>query len=55
MTGMMPDTELLMIPDAGHLPWLDDPVLTADLTREFLGRGSGARPADLGQITGAER
>lgn len=36
VTAMMPDAELVMMPDAGHLPWLDDPKLTAARTREFL-------------------
>ena len=32
----MPDAALTMVPDAGHLPWLDDPVGAATATSTFL-------------------
>lgn len=32
----MPDAELVMLPDSGHLPWLDDPAHTAKATQSFL-------------------
>ena len=35
----MPDASLVMFPDQGHLPWLDDPVDHARYTREFLTTG----------------
>jgi pimeloyl-ACP methyl ester carboxylesterase len=36
VAAMMPDADLVMMPEAGHLPWLDDPRFTAARTREFL-------------------
>ncbi|MFQ5524584.1 MAG: alpha/beta fold hydrolase [Acidimicrobiia bacterium] len=36
VAGHMPDAELVMIPKAGHLPWLDVPELAAAKTAEFL-------------------
>jgi 2-hydroxy-6-oxonona-2,4-dienedioate hydrolase len=35
-TGAMPNVTLKMIPDAGHLPWLDDPAGIASDTMAFL-------------------
>jgi 2-hydroxy-6-oxonona-2,4-dienedioate hydrolase len=32
----MPDAELEMLPDAGHLPWLDDPERAAATVQRFL-------------------
>jgi pimeloyl-ACP methyl ester carboxylesterase len=37
MAATMPNAELQMVPDAGHLPWLDDPQVSAQATSEFLG------------------
>lgn len=36
-SGLLPDSELVTMPEAGHLPWLDDPAFTAYRTTEFLG------------------
>jgi pimeloyl-ACP methyl ester carboxylesterase len=36
VTSTMPDARLRMIPDAGHLPWLDDPEGAASATKTFL-------------------
>ena len=36
VTGLLPDAELVMVPDAGHLPWLDDPAFVASTTAAFL-------------------
>jgi 2-hydroxy-6-oxonona-2,4-dienedioate hydrolase len=36
MVSCMPEADLVLIPDAGHLPWLDDPRHVAELTRAFL-------------------
>ena len=36
MKGAMPDATLRMVPDAGHLPWLDDPAGIASETMAFL-------------------
>lgn len=55
VTEMMPDAELIMIPQAGHLPWLDDPELTAERTREFLDRASDVPAEDHDQIKGLRR
>ena len=32
----MPDADLVMLPDSGHLPWLGNPTGVAAMTREFL-------------------
>ena len=44
LTRLMPDAELVPMPAAGHLPWLDDPALAAATVRSFL---SGAHPEHL--------
>jgi 2-hydroxy-6-oxonona-2,4-dienedioate hydrolase len=36
LAEMLPDAELHLLADAGHLPWLDDPVRCAELTAAFL-------------------
>lgn len=36
VVSLMPDAELRMIPDAGHLPWLDDPIGMAGATAGFF-------------------
>jgi pimeloyl-ACP methyl ester carboxylesterase len=43
----MPDAQLVMMPDAGHLPWLDDPAFAADSIRSFF--TSGVRRPDVQQ------
>jgi pimeloyl-ACP methyl ester carboxylesterase len=43
LVGAMPDAELTMVPDAGHLPWLDDPEGAARATMAFLGAEVGTR------------
>ena len=34
--GMMPNAELRMFPDQGHLPWLDDPEVHGEATAAWL-------------------
>jgi pimeloyl-ACP methyl ester carboxylesterase len=36
LVEVMPDAQLTMVPDAGHLPWLDDPAAAAAATTTFL-------------------
>jgi pimeloyl-ACP methyl ester carboxylesterase len=36
IAGLLPDADLVMMPGAGHLPWLDDPVFVAGATSTFL-------------------
>ena len=36
LVEVMPDAQLTMVPHAGHLPWLDDPVGAAAATATFL-------------------
>jgi 2-hydroxy-6-oxonona-2,4-dienedioate hydrolase len=43
VVAAMPDARLEMLPDAGHLPWLDDADRAADAVTTFLAAGS-ARP-----------
>lgn len=38
VSGLVPGAELVMLPAAGHLPWLDDPALVAARTAAFLTR-----------------
>jgi pimeloyl-ACP methyl ester carboxylesterase len=40
VTGPMPDVELVMLPHAGHLPWLDDPSGIAARVQAFLTAGA---------------
>lgn len=37
-SGAMPRAELVMMPNAGHLPWLDEPKWVAEQTAAFLTR-----------------
>jgi pimeloyl-ACP methyl ester carboxylesterase len=36
VTGLIPNAHLVMLPDSGHLPWLDDPSYAARATEAFL-------------------
>lgn len=36
ISGLMANAELVMMSDAGHLPWLDAPSFTAEATEAFL-------------------
>ena len=36
LVDVMPDAKLTMVPDAGHLPWLDDAAAAAAATTAFL-------------------
>lgn len=36
LTRVLPHAQLEMVPEAGHLPWLDDPARAARATVEFL-------------------
>jgi pimeloyl-ACP methyl ester carboxylesterase len=38
MAAVMPKADLKMVEGAGHLPWIDDPLASAQATSEFLGR-----------------
>jgi len=40
VVGVMSNASLEMVPDSGHLPWLDEPELVARSTRTFLLAGS---------------
>lgn len=37
VAGLLPDADLVMLPDAGHLPWLDAPDVVARAMMAFLG------------------
>ncbi len=41
ITGWMPHAELVMLPDAGHLPWMDEPKYVAEATARFLREETG--------------
>jgi 2-hydroxy-6-oxonona-2,4-dienedioate hydrolase len=36
LVDLLPDAQLTMVPQAGHLPWLDDPEAAAEATSAFL-------------------
>jgi pimeloyl-ACP methyl ester carboxylesterase len=40
LVGLLPDAVLDLVPDGGHLPWLDDPVRSAATVIAFLGEAS---------------
>lgn len=50
VVGVMPNATVEMIPDSGHLPWLDDPGYIADQTMAFLDRVDQA-PIDEGALS----
>ena len=39
VVSSMPAAELVMMPDSGHLPWLDDPRFAAKATKTFIESG----------------
>lgn len=43
----MPDAELVMVPNSGHLPWIDDPAAIARRTAMFLATVPGDAPSRL--------
>lgn len=45
VSGLMPNARLIMMPDSGHLPWLDDPVFVAGRAAAFLREVPGNRPS----------
>lgn len=44
LAAMMPDADVEMIPEAGHLPWLDVPAELARKTMAFLAEGRRRAP-----------
>ena len=48
VVSRMPNAELVMIPDFGHLPWLDDPLSIARQTLDWLAVETVQPPADTG-------
>lgn len=55
VSGMIPHVDLVMIPDVGHLPWLDAPELIAAHTSQYLARSSVGSIERQNQTSGAER
>lgn len=43
LLALLPDATLDLVPEAGHLPWLDDPVRSAAVVSAFLGYASTPR------------
>lgn len=54
VTGLLPEAELVMMPDCGHLPWLDLPVFSARATEQFLRSGSVVEMTDGPSVDTAE-
>jgi len=46
VSGLIPAAELVMMPAAGHLPWLDDPAFAAARTTAFLAGDSAGTEGD---------
>jgi len=42
--GQLPNGELVLVPDAGHQPWWDEPAEVGAKVRTFLTRGEGPVP-----------
>jgi 2-hydroxy-6-oxonona-2,4-dienedioate hydrolase len=56
MVSCMPEADLVLIPDAGHLPWLDEPALCAKKVAAFLGdRGDDAGSSIVHLVEGSSR
>ena len=49
VVDLMPNSELVMLPDSGHLPWLDFPDEVGRLARTFL---DGAQSSATGEASG---
>jgi pimeloyl-ACP methyl ester carboxylesterase len=46
VTGLLPDSRLVLLPRSGHLPWIDDPKTVGESTTAFLvGSHSSDHPA----------
>ncbi|MFO7547958.1 MAG: alpha/beta hydrolase [Acidimicrobiia bacterium] len=48
LVGLMPNAELVMLPRAGHLPWLDAPAAVAERSAHFLRLGRSPRTPEAG-------
>jgi 2-hydroxy-6-oxonona-2,4-dienedioate hydrolase len=36
LSSLLPESELVIVPEAGHLPWLDDPARVAEAAARFI-------------------
>lgn len=55
VVAMLPDAELNVLPDAGHMLWLDDAAHVGNAIRTFLDDSSSAEPSPTKQAAGLDR
>jgi pimeloyl-ACP methyl ester carboxylesterase len=55
VVGMLPNAELNLLTDAGHMLWLDDAAYVGNAIRTFLGGSSPAEPSHTKQAAGLAR
>jgi len=51
----LPNAELDVLPNAGHMPWLDDAVHVGNAIRTFLDDSTLAEPSPTMQAAGLDR
>jgi pimeloyl-ACP methyl ester carboxylesterase len=55
VVGMLPNAELSVLPDGGHMLWLDDAAHVGNAIRTFLGGSSPAEPSHTKHAAGLAR
>ena len=55
VVAALPNAELDVLPDAGHLLWLDDAVHVGNAIRTFLDDSTSAEPSPTKQAAGLDR
>jgi pimeloyl-ACP methyl ester carboxylesterase len=55
VVGMLPNAELNVLPNAGHMLWLDDAVHMGNAIRTFLNDSTSAEPSPTRQAAGLDR
>jgi pimeloyl-ACP methyl ester carboxylesterase len=55
VVGMLPNADLRVLPDGGHMLWLDDAAHVGNVIRTFLGGSTPAEPSPTKQAAGLAR
>jgi len=55
VVGILPNAELSVLPDGGHMLWLDDAAHVGNAIRTFLGGSSPAEPSPTKQAPSLAR
>ena len=55
VVALLPNAELNIVPDAGHMLWLDDAVHVANAIGTFLDDSTSAEPSPTKQAAGLDR